>query len=254
MKNSILEYRFFIQARTNSSRLPNKILLPFYEGKGILEIIIEKLKLKFNSIPIVVCTSDTKGDDATIELCKKLNVDFFRGSELNVLDRFAEALEVYPAKKIIRICADNPYLDINFMKYLIDFSEDCGAVDYCSFCDKDGTPVIKTHWGLFGEIVNSKTLIEINTIVEDIIFKEHVTNYLYTKNNYNVQLKRIPEKILHRSDIRFTIDDDKDFEIMREIYPYYLKDNQDIFSAISYVDETPRLKNLMIENIEKYSK
>ena len=35
-----------LQARTGSTRLPNKMILDFYEGKTILEIIIENLKKK----------------------------------------------------------------------------------------------------------------------------------------------------------------------------------------------------------------
>ena len=35
---------FIVQARVGSSRLPNKILLPFYNGKSIFEMLLEKLK------------------------------------------------------------------------------------------------------------------------------------------------------------------------------------------------------------------
>ena len=38
-----MQFAFFIQARLGSSRLPRKILLPFYQGETILDLLIKKL-------------------------------------------------------------------------------------------------------------------------------------------------------------------------------------------------------------------
>ena len=35
---------FVVQARSGSTRMPNKILKPFYKGNSILDLLIEKLK------------------------------------------------------------------------------------------------------------------------------------------------------------------------------------------------------------------
>ena len=72
---------FIIQARVGSSRLPNKILLPFYKGKCLL---IEKLR-QIEDINIVVATSINPNNDV-IETClDKYNIPIYRGSENDVL-------------------------------------------------------------------------------------------------------------------------------------------------------------------------
>ena len=69
-----------IQARTGSNRLPGKILLEI-EGKTMLEHMIERVSKSKKLDKIVIATTNKKNDDVIISLAKKLNVDYFRGSE-----------------------------------------------------------------------------------------------------------------------------------------------------------------------------
>src|SRR5690554_6264340 len=107
-----------IQARLGSKRLPNKMLLPFYKEKGVFEILIEKLKVHFSSIPIILATSLETTDDPLIAICEKHNLYFYRGSESNVLERFIDTAKHFKISKIIRICADNPFLDFDELENL----------------------------------------------------------------------------------------------------------------------------------------
>ena len=103
---------FIIQARLSSTRLPNKVILPFWNGKTIIDLLIEKLKT-FNDCNIILATSDLSANLPLVEVAKRANVDYFQGSENDVLQRFIDAAEIQDAEHIIRICADNPFLDIN---------------------------------------------------------------------------------------------------------------------------------------------
>ena len=47
---------FIVQARMGSTRLPQKVLRPFYEGKCILELLISKLNQIANT-KIIIATS-----------------------------------------------------------------------------------------------------------------------------------------------------------------------------------------------------
>ena len=80
----------FIQARTSSKRLPNKVLLPL-EDKSVLEHIYFRLKNCKTLDDIVVVTSYEKADKAIVNLCKKRKIKFFQGSLNDVLDRFYQA-------------------------------------------------------------------------------------------------------------------------------------------------------------------
>src|SRR4051812_14984560 len=119
-----------IQARTKSTRLPNKVLLPFFKNNGCLEILINRLK-KNTDIPLFIATSINDSDDAIERLAYKLNIQYYRGDENNVLSRFIACAENFSIKNIIRVCSDNPFLDIQDLDELIKFNMQNN--DYVSF-------------------------------------------------------------------------------------------------------------------------
>ena len=120
------ETGIIIQARTGSTRLPNKIFLPFYKEKGILELIIDRIKNSID-LPIVIATTEKSKDDKIVELAGEKEIACFRGSELNVLNRYIKTAEKFNFSNIIRICADNPFLDI---EDLIVLSKQENSFDY----------------------------------------------------------------------------------------------------------------------------
>lgn len=256
-----MSLKIIIQARTGSTRLPNKMLMPFYGEKGILEILINRLT---SSLPqymhdIVVATTESEGDDKIEALCNKLNVNCYRGSEEDVLSRFIEAAKFYNADKIIRICADNVFLDMTQLEYLITgfLSNDC---DYASFIAKDGTPSIKTHYGFWTEGVRLEALKKVQAMTSEKLFHEHVTNYIYT-NPENFRLAFTPisntdKRIDDLSNIRLTIDTEKDFNISRQIYKYLSENNIpiDTSNIIDYLEEHKEIYLIMEEIINANKK
>ena len=141
-----------IQARTGSTRLPSKMILPFYGNDGILSILLSRLTQCKLADSIIVATTSSSPDDAICDLVREHRVKCFRGDENDVLDRFIQAARYYGISKIIRICADNPFLDIESLDSLILASENIDA-DYVSFCTSNHTPTIKTHFGFWAEYV-----------------------------------------------------------------------------------------------------
>lgn len=201
-----------IQARTGSSRLPNKMLIPFFNGKSLLELTIEKLKL-LNCLIIVATTDNTK-DNEIEHISDKLNVYCFRGSESDVLDRFIFAAEFYNINKIVRICADNPFIDNNEIKILLNYAE-TENFDYVSF-KINGIPSIKTHYGFWAEYVTLSTLKKVVKSTDSILFHEHVTNYIYTfPEGFNIYWI---ERLINTNQIRLTVDTEIDFNIAKNIY------------------------------------
>lgn len=208
---------FIVQARIGSTRLPKKMILPFYNGKGILELLIQKLKIHFPSIPIVLATTEEENDTTIAELGKKEKIKVFRGSEKNVLERFIKAAEKHKISKIIRICADNPFLDMKALQILIE-KFDHAQLDYLAFCTSDGKPSIKTHFGFWAEGVSLNALKKVRHQTESPIYLEHVTNFIYEKKNgFKLKFIRIPSEV-EIFDIRLTVDTQEDFEITKEIY------------------------------------
>ena len=101
-----------IQARTGSTRFRNKILNKI-NSLTLLEILIKRLKRSKKIRKIVVATTTLKADNIIASICKKNKVDFFKGSEKNVLSRYYNCWKIFGKKNedIIRITSDCPLSD-----------------------------------------------------------------------------------------------------------------------------------------------
>lgn len=206
-----------IQAREGSTRLPKKMVLPFFKDRGILELLLDNLKNSFPKLPIVLATTEKPNDDIIAEIGNKKDVVVFRGEENNVLNRFIQAAENNNISKIIRICADNPFLDIPSLGNLIKGFEKAEC-DYITYQTSNGTPTIKTHFGFWAEGVSLSALKEVQCQTSESIYLEHVTNFIYeNKNNFKMKFMAIPYEV-ENSGIRLTVDTKEDFDVAKEIF------------------------------------
>src|SRR5687767_5822917 len=99
-----------LQARTSSSRLPGKVMLPM-AGEPMLARQIERLLRARRIDRLVIATSDRPEDDCVAELALGHGADCFRGSLEDVLDRFYRAAEPYMPKHVVRVTGDCPLAD-----------------------------------------------------------------------------------------------------------------------------------------------
>lgn len=117
-----------IQARMGSSRLPGKVLKKI-GNKNLLEHILYRLSFLKSKVNIVIATSDLKKDNDIEMFCKKNKINYFRGSEENVLERYFLCAREKNFEHIVRLTADNPFLDIEELDNLILLHLKSGA-DY----------------------------------------------------------------------------------------------------------------------------
>lgn len=101
-----------------SSRLPGKVLR-LIAGRVLLDHVIGRLQDLRTPIEIVVATSTEPRDDLVATHCKG-RVNCFRGSELDVLDRYVSCAQAYCFDHVVRLTADNPFTDIEELDRLID--------------------------------------------------------------------------------------------------------------------------------------
>lgn len=243
-----------LQARTGSSRLPNKIMLDFYNNKSILDILLENLLSKFPQIPIILATSTNSNDGVLREVASKWLVAFYQGSEENVLKRFIAVGEQYGLTHMIRICSDNPFLNMGAISDLIENLTDVNC-DYISYSNHLGIPVIKTHIGLFAEIVSLNALVRANESQSELLYQEHVTNYIYSNpTHFTIKLLKSPSKVHFRDDLRLTLDDKDDFENLSLLYACTQSEKENLEYLVDYIDSHDQYKIKMINNIKKYSK
>ena len=105
--------RIMSQARMTSSRLPGKIMLEA-AGKTMLQHHIDRLSKA--TLPLLIATTINADDDVIEEFTKQQNIDCYRGDENNVLGRFYEANQIFPADVIVRVTSDCPLIDGDLIK------------------------------------------------------------------------------------------------------------------------------------------
>lgn len=248
-----------IQARLLSSRLPGKVLSPFAKS-NILSIQLNALKKSIGAnMPLIVATTTHKVDDDIVRFCEEENVQCFRGSQDDVLGRFIECGNSFQLDSMVRVCADNPFFLPDHLGILIDHWRT--TYDYISFKDSENVPAIRTHWGLFGEVVSLKSLKKAYSETEghpkEGFYREHVTNYIYAHpEKFSVKLFDAPTVIKYRRDLRYTIDTQEDFFNMQRLYKIIVSQDEDfsLKSIIKITDKHPEIKEIMAENIRKFSK
>lgn len=99
-----------IQARLGSTRFPGKMLATLGEHT-LLEWVVTRVKRAKRLQRVVVATTTEAVDDQLVSVCKQLGVESYRGSTNDVLARFDGALTGDSADVVVRICADNPFVD-----------------------------------------------------------------------------------------------------------------------------------------------
>lgn len=256
-----MQTSIIVQARMGSSRLPQKMNMPFHEGKSLLDVVLHRLQLaqqiisnKYGQSPnIIVATTQQEQDNTIAQIANNKGLTLYRGSENNVLQRFIEAATIYHTPKIIRVCADNPFLSIDALVALIEQSEAMNQTDYIAYFFDENQPAIKSHIGLFAEATTLACLQKIAQYTQKPLFQEHVTNYIYTNAQlFHIHRLAMPNIVQNRRDIRLTIDTIADFELQKTLYNTLLQQYGDFFSIqniINTIDQSPEILHTMQQEI-----
>ena len=115
-----------LQARMGSSRLPGKVLKPFFHTT-LLGWILERLANL--PCPVVTATSTDGRDDPIEQFCLDRGILCFRGDEVDVLDRYYRCAKAHEFAHVVRLTADNPFPDTAVLRTLIDLHV-ARAADY----------------------------------------------------------------------------------------------------------------------------
>src|ERR1700746_1957697 len=83
-----------VQARMGSARLPGKVMRPI-AGRPLLDHVIGRLTLLCTEVTLVVATSTDLRDDIIERYCRSIDVPCFRGSENDVLARYAACIRAF---------------------------------------------------------------------------------------------------------------------------------------------------------------
>ena len=202
-----------IQARYNSIRFPGKVLKKI-NNKTILEILIRRLSRSKHISKIIVACSKNNDDKKIVNICDKLGVDHFLGSEKDVLDRFYNAAKKYKASNIVRITADCPFIDPEIVDEVIN-NFFIKKVDYASNINPSTFPD-----GLDVEVFKFSALKEAFKKSKKLLEREHVTPFIRINSKFK---KFNLVNFTDYSSIRLTLDEKEDFIVIEKIIKNFNK-------------------------------
>lgn len=243
-----------VQARMGSTRFKNKMTNPFYENEGMLYFLLSRLKQTGIDAKLVLAIPDTKENDVLESIGKRLHIAIYRGSENDVLQRFIGAAKEFQIENIVRVCADNPFLDTDSIKILFALLSESNT-DYISFCLSDHTPTIKTHYGFWPEAVRLSALERVAESTIENLYREHVTNYIYTHPQQFTRHCIFIDPEIERASLRFTVDTQTDFESMQVLAQHFSKGQAITPGQVIHAsNQYPEICKLMLMEIEKNRK
>lgn len=221
------------QARMSSTRLPGKILLTA-KKKTLLETHIERLQK--SKLPIYVATTTNPNDVIIEEFCIAKRIPYYKGSELNVLERYYETAKKFDVKDIIRVTSDCPLIDGELIAK--------AALQYQYWEDKMmymSNSLVRTYpRGFDFEIFSFELLEEAYKFAKLEYEKEHVTPFMKTNKRGNVQVRHFTRGN-DKSNYRLTLDEPDDYALLSMLIEQYHCDTLNAEEIIEIMDANPRL-------------
>ena len=224
-----------IEARTTSSRLPGKVLKKINDIP-MLQLLIEKCKKSSVINEIIVSTTINSSDDLIFELSKKLNVNCFRGSELDVLGRVCNTHIKYKTDIVVELTGDNPLQDPLIIDYCVkqyldnnvEFVNN-GALDN-SRTYPDGMDVAVFSIDTLIDVekktrdhnqaiamVKNKSILKNSYQNNNNRFREHVILFIKTSGLYSTLCVQPNDPYIKRPELSFTVDTLRDFQFIEKI-------------------------------------
>lgn len=208
-----------IQARSRSKRLPYKCTTKIYKNQTLLDVVIKRIKKVFKDTTIVVATTLDRSDKEICKIAEENGVDWYRGPENNVLKRFIDCSRCFGFNDIIRVCADNPFIEPKTIKTLIRFSEWDHKYDYIVHTIRGKNVIWEGKFGFFAEYVTLGALKRIYRKTQDKKYLEHVTLFIHDNPNMfkicniNSYLRRF----INDDSFKLSIDYKKELEFIKII-------------------------------------
>lgn len=237
-----------LQARCSSTRLPNKVLKTIL-SKAMIHHQIDRINRSKYIDQLIVATSTDESDSKLVDLCEKIDVNIFRGSLNNVLDRFYQAALYHNADIIVRLTGDCPLIDPSVIDGVIkqhleennDYTSNIEPATFPDGLDVEvfNLTVLQNAWG------NAKSPSEL----------EHVTPFI--RSDKSIQKGSYIAEV-DNSDLRWTVDEPNDLTFVTAIYEL-LGSHGDYFNSqeiYTLLKSRPDLMNINnnIERNEGYAK
>lgn len=242
MKKKNLNILVVIQARRNSSRLPDKILIPL-SGKPLLIRMVERVQASKTNKHIVVATTTDEEDDKVEELCVQNKINVFRGHPTDLLDRHFKAGLEFEANVVVKIPSDCPLICPNVIDQVLEFYfNNSDKYDFVSNLHPatfpDGNDV---------EVVSMKILETAWKEADKNFEREHTTPFIWERpDRFRIGNVEWDTGLDFSMSHRLTIDYKEDYDFIKRIYDELYSDNKTftLCDIMMLLDQKPDIKKI----------
>jgi len=226
------------QARMNSTRLPAKVLRPIL-GKPLLWWHLTRLRRARNLDGVVVATTEAPGSDPIAQIAQDLGIPVHRGSEQDVLARFAGAAAMAGAATIVRVTSDCPLIDPVLVDQVIEeYLAHRPATQYTSL------DVERFPRGFDTEVFSRAALDAATDEAVDPFEHEHVTPFIWRRpERFGVRQLTTAEPI---GRYRLCVDEPADFVLATRLIEALAPERPDFGwrDCVALLDRDPALSAL----------
>jgi spore coat polysaccharide biosynthesis protein SpsF len=211
-----------VQARMGSTRLPGKSLM-LLAGTPLVGRVIERIRSAAKIDKLILAIPDNIENDPLETLGKSYGVQIFRGSEIDLVDRYYNAAKNLSCKYVVRIPADNPVPQGSEIDRIIDHHLSLNRPGFSSNLAEiygSGYPD-----GIGAEIFDFELLEEISADFSDSKKREHIhlnffdyaTQKAVDENWCPISTVQCPSDFA-RPDIILDVNTQRQFEYMANLY------------------------------------
>ncbi len=195
-----------------SHRLPGKILKKIAD-KSLLDWVIKRVKKSKKIKKIILATTKNKKDDILQEIASRNKIFCFRGQNQDVLGRFYNAAKTHGSEVIVRVCADNPFIDCRLIDLLV---EKFKSKKYDYICNHQNRLNSKYADGFGAEIFSLELLQKLFNYAKKKAQREHVTQYVWeNKKKFRILAMQAPKSLAYPG-FKFDINTSRDLSYIKK--------------------------------------
>ena len=183
-----------VQARTSSSRLPSKVLVPI-GGKHMILYQLERLRRCTRLDRLVLATSDDSSDDFLANIVSAAGFEVFRGDLKDVLERFRACASNIQPSTVVRLTGDCPLSDPELIDELVEAFEE-GGWDYLANCADDQQLSVPDGFDaevFQAELLERKIEPPFKPVIEDKFGQQGFGQYFNTEEGNAIADTHIPD-------------------------------------------------------------
>jgi len=231
----------FIQARMGSSRLPGKVMMKIND-RPIISYQIERIKRAKEVDEVVVITTNKQQDKQIVNFCIENNINYFAGSESDLLDRHYQAAKKFEADFVIKIPSDSPFSDPEIIDNLVaTWRKNESLIDYISNYHPPTFPD-----GLDVEGASFDVVKDAWKNADKDFEREHTFPYIWdSPDKYRIWNVENPNGDFFLSH-RWTLDYLEDFKFIKKVFEilYPLNKNFSMEDLCMFLDNNPDIKSI----------